>query len=192
MKIILISGKAEVGKTTSAKIIKEYMLERGIKAAIVPYGQYVKDTAKMIFGWDGVKDEAGRSLLQWWGTDKVREENPDFWLDTVERLARVCCDTGVIDCIIIDDCRFPNEIDEWKSLVTYDYETSEFKKAWPDVLTIRVERPGHENALTPEQRMHPSETSLDDYEMDIALTATNYEELDNEIYTKLVLTGVLY
>lgn len=191
MKIILISGKAEAGKTTTAKLISQHLWSDGVRSAIIPYGQYVKDTAKMIFGWNGVKDEAGRTMLQQWGTDKVRTKDPDFWLDTVERLARICEDTKVLDCIIIDDCRFLNEIDHWKSLVTWDYKTDAFEKAWPDVLTIRVERPGHENALTPEQRMHPSETSLDDYEMDIILTAKDFKELNDEIYTKLVATGLL-
>ena len=64
MKIILISGKAEAGKTTAANIIKYYLCGIGKRVAIVPYGQYVKDTAKMIFGWDGQKHKNGRQLLQ--------------------------------------------------------------------------------------------------------------------------------
>ena len=89
MKIILISGKAEAGKTTAANIIKYYLCGIGKRAAIVPYGQYVKDTAKMIFGWDGQKDENGRKLLQWWGTDVVRKKNENFWVNTVMRRADV-------------------------------------------------------------------------------------------------------
>ena len=112
MKIILISGKAEAGKTTAANIIKYYLCGIGKRAAIVSYGQYVKDTAKMIFGWDGQKDENGRQLLQWWGTDVVRKKNENFWVNTVMRLAAVL--DGEIDYLIIDDCRFPNEIDLWK------------------------------------------------------------------------------
>ena len=45
MKIILISGKAEAGKTTAANIIKYSLCGIGKRAAVVPYGQYVKDTA---------------------------------------------------------------------------------------------------------------------------------------------------
>lgn len=51
MKIILISGKAEAGKTTTAKYLKKKLGEQGKTSAIVPYGQYVKDTAKMLFNW---------------------------------------------------------------------------------------------------------------------------------------------
>lgn len=179
MKIILISGKAEAGKTTTAQYLKDIVnyAENGERdAAIVPYGQYVKDTAKMLFGWDGVKDEAGRNLLQVWGTNIVRHNDPNFWVDTVQRLAFVCRD--MYDYFIIDDARFPNEIESWKNRV--------FNLPWDEVITIRVERPGWENSLTEEQRQHPSETSLDDYNFDITISATNIEELYREIIDKVV------
>ena len=63
MKVILISGKAEAGKTTTANIIKTFLEERGRKVACIPYGQYVKDTAKLIWNWDGKKDKKGLSLI---------------------------------------------------------------------------------------------------------------------------------
>ena len=170
MKIILISGKAEVGKTTAANIIKYYLCGIGKRAAIVPYGQYVKDTAKMIFGWDGQKDENGRQLLQWWGTDVVRKKNENFWVNTVMRLAAVL--DGEIDYLIIDDCRFPNEVELWK----HEY----------GCLTLRIERPGHENALNDEQRKHPSETALDDYEFDVTISATDFKELKEAIYEQVL------
>ena len=170
MKIILISGKAEAGKTTAANIIKCYLCGIGKHAAIVPYGQYVKDTAKMIFGWDGQKDENGRQLLQWWGTDVVRKKNENFWVNTVMRLAAVL--DGEIDYLIIDDCRFPNEVELWKHEYAY--------------LTLRIERPGHENALNDKQRKHPSETALDDYEFDITISATDFKELKEAIYEQVL------
>ena len=170
MKIILISGKAEAGKTTAANIIKCYLCGIGKRAAIVPYGQYVKDTAKMIFGWNGQKDENGRQLLQWWGTDVVRKKSENFWVNTVMRLADVL--DGEIDYLIIDDCRFPNEVELWKD--EYGY------------LTLRIERPGHENALNDEQRKHPSETALDDYEFDVTISATDFKELKEAIYEQVL------
>lgn len=176
MKIILISGKAESGKTTTAKFLKKKLGEQGKTSAIVPYGQYVKDTAKILFDWDGNKDEKGRALLQWWGTDVVRKNNPDFWIDTVMRLAKVMTDVG-FDFLIIDDCRFPNEIENWKR---------DILDVW-NVMTVRIERPGHENALTEKQRQHPSECALDRYNFDVTISATDQEELEYAICEQLLL-----
>ena len=73
----------------------------------------------------------------------------------------------LVDYFIVDDCRFPNEIQAWKN-------NEKFSK---NITTIRIERPGHENGLTSEQRLHPSETSLDNWEFDITVYANNLEEL---------------
>lgn len=171
MKIILISGKAEAGKTATAQMIKDILEKKDQRVCIVPYGQYVKDTAKMLFNWDGKKDAAGRSLLQYWGTDVVRKKNPNFWVMTSIDLANVIKDE--FDYMIVDDCRFHNEIDLWKMLTQFP------------VLTIRVERHGHENMLTWEQRLHPSEVDLDNYNFQIYLRATDKEELQKEVERKL-------
>lgn len=176
MKIILISGKAEAGKTTTAKYLKNKLGEQGKTSAIVPYGQYVKDTAKMLFNWDGNKDKNGRALLQWWGTDVVRKKYPNFWVDTVIRLARIMNRDVGFDFLIIDDCRFPNEIEDWKRDI-FD--------VW-DVVTVRIERSGHENSLTEKQRQHPSECALDGYNFDVTISATNQEELEYAICEQLL------
>lgn len=173
--IILISGKAEAGKTTAANIIKGLLLEqkRDARVAIIPYAAQVKATAKLLFGWDGKKDEAGRRLLQWWGTDVVRARYPDHWVEEVMRLVDVARDQ--LDYVIIDDVRFPNEITRWQT-------------AWFPTLTIRVERPGHENALTPEQRRHPSETALDMFPHDCHVFARDVAQLERKM--EIVLDAV--
>lgn len=183
MKVILISGKAEAGKTATANIIKTLLEERGKKVACMSYGQYVKDTAKMIWNWDGKKDKKGRELLQWWGTDIVRVQDPNFWVDSVIRLAKVI--DKHVDYLIIDDCRFLNEIETWRTVkyVALDEATDALasRQRFSDIITIRVERPGHENALTPEQRRHPSETELDNYIFDMTIKAINKAELYDKI-----------
>ena len=164
-KIILISGKAEAGKTASALYLKAALETRGQRVAIIPYGQYVKDSAKMLFGWDGKKDENGRHLLQWWGTDVVRKEFPDFWVNTVVRLVGVAVDQ--LDYVLVDDCRFPNEASCWDE--------------YPH-LTVRVERPGYENHLTYEQRLHPSETAMDGFKFDVTVSATDLDSLEDGLF----------
>lgn len=175
LHIVLLSGKAEAGKTTAARAMRDALNARRIPAVIVPYGQYVKDTAKMLFGWDGVKDEAGRQLLQRWGTNTVREIDPSFWCDTVIRLAKILEESSDTAVMIVDDCRFPNEIECWD---------------WAGIkyTTIRIERPGWENALTSEQREHPSETALDDWgSWDFKISTDKKEEL--EYFARYIVTG---
>ena len=174
MKVILISGKAEAGKDSTFDILNRLIPDE-FKKIRMAYGDYVKETAKQLWGWDGKKDEKGRALLQWWGTEYVRARYPDFWVETVVRLARVIKDE--VNYLVITDVRFPNEITAWNK--------NEF-----DVVTVRVERPGHENALTEEQRNHISETALDNWPFDITLKAKTLTELSREIKRELI--PVLY
>lgn len=167
-KIILFSGKAESGKSTSSKMLVKLLEENNERVVIIPYGDYVKNTARLIFGWDGSKDENGRALLQWWGTDVVRKKDPNFWIETVYRLINVAGD--LFDYVIIDDARFENEIAFWK-------ETTQFKSEYK-TFTVNVLRLDHENILTEEQRNHPSECSLDGYIFDSNIVASNIEELE--------------
>lgn len=171
MIVILISGKAESGKTTAANILKNELEKIGGKAAIIPYGDYVKHTAKLVYDWDGKKDEAGRSLLQHWGTDVVRSKHENFWVDTVISLNSLIRDE--FDYMIVDDVRFKNEITRWKG----DSDCT-----WRKVISVRIERPGFENHLTEEQRNHISETDLDSFDLfDANISATDVDELTESV-----------
>jgi len=182
MKVILISGKAEAGKDTVAAILKKAFAD--LDAVSIPpvkehisvrlaYGDYVKDTAREIWDWDGQKNEKGRALLQWWGTEYVRTKSPSFWVDTVIRLARIIYDD--VDYLLVTDVRFPNEIKEWVNTLFEE-----------DLITVRVERPGHVSALTAEQLVHISETALDGWQFDVVLTATDMDGLIAEVHEKLL------
>lgn len=195
MKIVLISGKAEAGKTTASNFLKTLLTGScGKRVAIIPYGAYLKDTARTIWGWNGEKDKAGRHLLQWWGTDAVRAKDPDFWVKAVGNIAVMA--EPYLDYLIVDDCRFKNEIEWWKNqtiVETSDYNWEDHlvtKPRWPDIFTLRIERPGHENALTPEQREHPSETELDHYAFDQVISAVDswdlMDALSLKVYPKIV------
>lgn len=164
MDVILICGKAEAGKTLTANVLLKEIKAIGKKGVIIPYGDYVKSTARLIWGWNGEKDELGRGLLQWWGTDCIRKNHPDFWIETVRRLATVI--ESSFDFLIIDDCRFVNEIEAWTH--------------YPHV-SIRVERPLHENRLTLTQQNHPSEKGLDDYPVSFVVSANKKEDLERTI-----------
>ena len=141
------------------------------KVLCIHYADYLKFIANHYLGWDGNKDEKGRTLLQFIGVDKVRAIYPNFWVDTVIRFVKVFEDD--YDYILIGDCRFENEIMRWKE---EDYK----------VVSVHVERIFYENGLTEEQKNHSSETALDDFDFDSNLIASSLFELENEIRKKLL------
>lgn len=155
MRVFVISGKAQNGKDTVADMIKneiDFTTDR--QTLIIHYADLLKYICRQYFGWDGVKDEYGRSLLQRVGTDVVREQSPDFWVSFVASFLTLFKNEW--DYAVIPDCRFPNEIDF-------------LKDAGLDVTHIHVERPGYDNGLTEEQLRHPSETALDGVEPDVTI-----------------------
>lgn len=154
MKIIAISGKARHGKDTVAEFLKEGLEGYGkSRVLIIHYADLLKFICSQYLGWDGKKNEDGRRLLQYYGTNFVREKKPDFWVDFVLNFLEIFNEN--FDYVIIPDCRFPNEIEKLKLY----YSTTH----------IRVIRSNFDNALTLDQINHPSETALDDYEPDMYL-----------------------
>lgn len=154
LRCLTIAGQAQNGKDFTANIIKELLLVDGQKPLIMHYADYLKYICKSVYGWDGNKDEHGRSILQYVGTDKARKNNPDIWVNVInETLLAIGED---YDICIIPDCRFPNESDKMREF------------GW-DVGALKINRLNFENSLTEEQRSHPSERALDDYEFDFYL-----------------------
>ncbi len=168
-KLILISGKAEAGKTLVANIIRRRLEEDGKRVTLLPFASYLKFICKEHFGWDGKKDKAGRQILQHVGTDIVRKRNPNFWVKTVADFLETFGED--FDTIICDDVRFPNEIDYFQNTDPFSYTS------------IRVVRLNYENSLTEEQRQHASEISLDDYyHFDLHLNSeSGIENVEKEV-----------
>lgn len=154
MKIVTISGKAQNGKDTTAGFLKDALEADGYTVLITHYGDLVKYICQTYFGWDEKKGARGRTLLQYVGTDVVRAEQPDFWVEFIDNILDLFPDKW--DYVLVPDCRFPNEI-------------YILKKRGFDVTHLRVIRDGFESPLTPEQQNHPSETALDDEEPDYAI-----------------------
>lgn len=68
-----IAGRMRVGKTTIARYLQQ---TRGFHVAA--FADPIKDFARQV-GWDGKKDERGRTLLQDIGTI-VRKYDETFWI----------------------------------------------------------------------------------------------------------------
>lgn len=147
MKVIAISGKAQHGKDTTAGIMKRQLQADGYKVLIIHYADLLKHICRSFFGWDGRKDETGRHILQYVGTDIIRAKRPDYWADFIIGILELFPDEW--DYVLIPDCRFPNEIEC-------------LKEAGLDSIHIRIVRPNFVSPLTEEQQTHQSETALDD------------------------------
>lgn len=159
MKVICISGKAGHGKDTAAQFLKE-QLELGENRVLVAhYGDLVKYVCKTFFDWNGVKDEAGRELLQTIGTDIVRAEDPDYWVRFIADMLRFF--GTLVDYVLIPDTRFYDEIEY-------------LIKSGFDVTHMRIIRDGYVSDMPEEQQNHESETALDDYIPDIYVHNSGY------------------
>ena len=174
MKIITISAKAQHGKDLSATILKGLMEDDGKKVLIAHYADLLKYICEKFFDWDGMKDETGRTILQYVGTDIIREQKPNYWVDFIIGILRLFPDEW--DYVIIPDTRFPNEIDR-------------LKEEGFDVITLKINRIDFENNLTKEQRQHKSEIALDGYEFDHVINVKSGIDILSEALYKMYKGG---
>lgn len=82
-----------------------------------------------------------RRILQWWGTEYRRAEDPDYWTKAWGRKVSQYDVNNMY--VLVDDVRFINELNAIKE---------------HGGLIVKIERPGFDGANN-----HSSETSLDDY-----------------------------
>ncbi len=173
--IYIISGKAKHGKDTFSAYLKDVYERHGKKVIITQLAKYIKYYAREMTGWDLSEETKPREFLQQLGTGVIRQKlkNDDLFIK------RMIDDIEIFsyfyDVIIISDVRLKKEI--------YD-----LKKAYPNIKVIHIVRPDFDNGLTEEQKNHPTEKDLDDFnEFDIEVVNTTLEELEKsvkKIYTE--------
>lgn len=123
VQLVFISGVAGAGKTTSAKYLADKLYEGRsdyalYNVAIYPLAEPIKELAYWNFGWNGLKDERGRRLLQVLGTEAGRSYNPNIW---VEKLAnKVELQLQIPNFVFVDDWRFENEADYFNDNFLYE------------------------------------------------------------------------
>ena len=168
--IVGLSGKAESGKDTFAKyatdVVNSCAKYWGLKRILVKrvgFADALKEEASLHYNWNGVKDEKGRSLLQELG-QKRRAEDENYWVKKVfsnmqDEMFSFYKENPkhIHGVIFITDLRFKNE----KEFLS---KTKEFSELFGETkfVSVRIERSGHSNRLTAEQRNNISECDLDD------------------------------
>lgn len=168
-KIFIVSGKANSGKDTTCQLINNYIKLKGLKSVNLQFSSYIKMYAKQITSWDGSEDTKPRSLLQYLGTEVIRNN-----IDTKFFIRRIIEDIKVYsyyyDVITISDARMPDEIDD-----IYN----EFK----NVYRIKIKRDDFNNNLSDNENAHFSEVALDNYENCdyIIINDSSIDELNKKI-----------
>jgi len=149
--IILVSGKAGVGKTTFSDYFCRNVVDINHTVDLLSFAYPIKRCARDDFMWDGDKDKKGRRLLQNLGR-VGREYDKDLWVKHLLNLTQV--GPFPLDFYIVDDWRFPNE---------FEYLN---KQDFYDIYTIRVISPDREILRGSPEYDDISETSLDSWEND--------------------------
>jgi hypothetical protein len=162
--IIVISGKAQTGKTTTTNILKEYFPE----LVEIVIAKTIKDIVKQYFDWNGSEETKPRTLLQDIGSyARFTLNKPDFFIN------RAIGDIQLLEpykkIFVVSDCRYRNEL-------------YSFKANFDKVISIRIERTNFISPLTLEQQNHQSEIDLDNEKgWDYKIIASNVDEIREQL-----------
>ncbi len=167
MRIFLVAGKAESGKSEVARLIKEYYIYKLEKCVVTEYSKTLKRLAQELSDWDGNDNAKPRSFLQKLG-DEIRAMDEKFFVkDMLENLKVY---EKYVNNVVISGVRYPIEIEEIK--LNYD-----------NVYAICVENQFSKSSLTLEEQMHKSETALDNYqEFDYIIANDEKESLKDKVF----------
>lgn len=172
MRIIQISGKGRVGKTTLAHLIAKACFAKGYIPVIIPFAKSLKDEAKSL-GYDKDTDpENYRKFCQKLGAER-RKENEDYWVTRtfgeiqeymVKELDNKKQNKDHWEYVIIqDDVRYMNELALGRDLVA--------TQIFIDSGNRRLEDQDGE------WRTHESETLANVVEESFSKNSSDYEEL---------------
>lgn len=142
-------------------------LECGKEWDSIDFPKWFDGHPRIIPDWVVAEKGKPRTLLQWWGTDYRRAQDPNYWVKQFkERLKK-----DNPDVALVTDVRFENEAEAIHDLGGY---------------LVKVTRTTEPDIEVP---MHPSESMLDDYSRwDFEIKAANLGELKKQavaIYKKV-------
>lgn len=174
-KIFIVGGRAKHGKDTFSAYLKDVYENNGKKVIITQLAKYIKYYAREMTGWDLSEKNKPREFLQQLGTNVIRQQLKKDDLFINRMIDDIEIFSYFYDVIIISDVRLKKEIND-------------LKKIYPNLITIHINRPDFDNGLSEEQKNHPTEKDLDDFnDFDIEIENTTLEKLENtalDIYNK--------
>jgi len=163
----LFSGKAGVGKSYCADLLNLLARDAGLSYHKEFFAGGVKAAAKYI-GWDGLKDERGRRLLQDIGR-VGRSYDEDIWV----RSTFVRLEDSVAypyNIVTVDDWRFPNEY-------LFIQSTEPLYKP----ITVRVVAKDFESLAGKQEYDDVSETSLDSFAFDYVINNDRLSDIEGHL-----------
>ena len=164
-KIYVVGGKAKHGKDTFSAFLKEVYENHNKKVIVTQLSKYIKYYAREMTGWDLSEETKPREFLQQLGTTVIRQKLKKDDLFINRMIDDIEIFSYFYDAIIISDVRLKKEI-------------IDLKKAYPNIISIHIDRPNFDNGLTEEQKKHPTEIDLDDFnEFDIEVVNTTLDDL---------------
>ena len=172
MIIIGLSGKARGGKGSVVQLA-QILMQHGDTEVEVRQGSFATALKEMARerGWDGKKDEKGRTILQDLGMDK-RKEDPDYWVKAAMRkVVAIAAESPGTKIVFVPDTRFTNEARAIKFLGGEIWRIERYTEYNTGV------RVPYDNGLTPEQKVHPSEIELDNWPFDLTIHSSNMADL---------------
>lgn len=172
MRIIQISGRGRVGKTTLAHLIAKHAFELGYKPVFLPFADAIKKAAES----NGITKESNsekyRDFCQQLGASK-RAEDPDYWVTKsyesiqeymVKEIDNKKENQQYYEYLIIqDDVRYMNELAFGRDLVATQIFLSSGLRSLPEELA--------------DWRNHESETLGNVVDNALAKDSQEYSEL---------------
>lgn len=167
--IYLIAGRARSGKNTFKDFVHDELEKRGRKVCDIELMRTLKGYARDYFGWDGREETKPRDFLQQFGTELIREKmnRPLFHINRLIEDIEIL--SNFFDDFIVDDVRFPLEIEK-------------IKERFPGSLSISIVRDSSvENGLNELQKQHISEIALNGYDQyDVKIVNTTLSKLQED------------
>ena len=121
MMLIMIGGKARVGKTTLAKILGECFYNKGFSPVYITFASILKEEVERTTGMTKESNSNEyREACQKLGSSK-RKEDGDYWVKLLDKKLEEIKVQDVINLetdvknwhekvVIVDDCRYMNEV----------------------------------------------------------------------------------